>query len=114
VNGTQLKYARERATAIYSKRRTAVNDKYKITPMTCGERLQALENGRFSINNRGRDDQNSHYWYQYVVFSDMSQQDTVRLDKELEELRLGYQNLLDQLILGDADEALELLKAFEN
>ena len=118
MNQTQVKYVRQRADSIFSKRKSDIRDKY-TTPaklLSTESKLNALSVGDFTLKQVVDD---VYYgrrsWYEYVNFNGESIAfvDQESISNETEALKVQYENLLDALILGDNNEALELLKAFE-
>lgn len=112
MNATQLKYAKERAQQLYNTKSRQINEKYTVTPLTTEEALAALEAGEFTLKEPSGYYKNS--WYNYVSFNKAPTPDKKAQDKEQNELKEQYTRLLDELVLGDNQQALELLKAFES
>jgi hypothetical protein len=113
VNQSQIKYARERAGTLRNGREKTLREKH-TTPsvsLSCEEKLKALKDGRFKVVKVASND----WWHKGVNFTDevkggLNQK---AFDKDLAELNASYTKLIDELVLGDNEEALRLLKAFE-
>lgn len=110
MNATQMKYAKERANEIYRNRQRAIEDKYRAKQLTTEQYLDALEAGRFKIDRTKANDRWN--WTTAVIFIDVEPDKGAR-QKEIDELAEVYRNLIDELVLGDNEEALKLLKNFE-
>jgi hypothetical protein len=108
MNQTQLKYARERAAAIKRRREEKLTALRNDATLDNDARAKALKEGRFEVRGKG------YNWYDRVVFLDAPKGMS---DKEYSEahtkLREEYDRLIDELVLGDQDEALKMLRAFE-
>jgi hypothetical protein len=114
MNATQLKYARQRAEAIRNARLADLRKKHTTDSisLTLEQRLDALRSGAFTVNpSKVRYD----HWYNAVEF--MGERDHAfnqeAFDAEKVELEEAYRKLEDELVLGDNDTALALLKEFE-
>jgi len=116
MNQTQIKYARQRAEAIFSDKSKALEIKHntKGVSLTIKERLDALMDGDFSIKEPS-DYQGAHQWHYQVVFDAEKPAvfDRDSYEKDHKELKTAFNALMDELMLGDNQEALKLLKAFE-
>jgi hypothetical protein len=113
MNQTQVKYARARAEALFKTRTAAIKAKH-TTPavkLTQAEKFDALRAGQFTIAP-----ENSRYgWSDCVVFT-AARDETVdqdAIDREQAALAAAYRTLEDELVLGDNEQALALLRAFE-
>ena len=113
---TQVKYARQRAEAIYQDKVKALEAKYttKGVSLTSKERLNALVDGDFEVKEPA-DYQSAHQWYHQVVFTAEKPGvfDRDSYNKDVADLKVKLTKLTDELVLGDNQEALKLLKAFE-
>jgi len=116
MNSTQLKYAKGRANDIYRERNDAITKKYKAKCKTISEKdkLKALLKGEVSIKPYKEGAYYQNAWYNYVVFHDEVEFDFASCKKEEEALKNEYQKILDQLVLGDSEEALRLLEQFRS
>lgn len=116
MNQSQVKYVRQRAESMYNTKRSAILSKYRVNPVyiTNSQKLDALRVGKFSIDEKGMDGFNRN-WYSCVVFEDevIPTVDTIAQAAEVDALYARYNTLMDELVLGDNEVALELLKAFE-
>ena len=116
MNQSQLKYARNRAEAIYNEKRAALVKKFTTEgrSLSLQEKVEALSEGRFTVSQPSRNPYNLN-WYNYILFSD--ERPTVRDDEGLtkarNELQTKFNKLMDELVLGDNEEALKLLAEFE-
>lgn len=116
MNQTQVRYARERAKDIFTRRRDALRDKHTTQPvrLSSNDKLKALKSGEFTIipsTQRNRYDN----WSNSVVFNgevngglnaDAYNREYVKLEAE-------FTKLNDTLVLGDNEEALRLLEVFD-
>jgi len=115
VNQTQIKYARERAASILKQKIVEARDKFTTPAKTLNteEKLEALKAGKFTINApvTGR----SMWWYNAVDFGEtFATTDTDKLKVETDKLNSTFERLMDELILGDKEQVLKMLKEFEN
>lgn len=117
MNQTQLKYVRQRAESIYSLRCKNLTNKFTQQSLTLKpeEIIEALQNGKFVLKTEIQTRYNSGYLRDYITFPDECPQiiDLDGLAVPQKTLKDEYQKLLDELILGDNEQALALLKAFE-
>lgn len=119
MNQTQIKYARERAAVIRKRREEALREKHTVTPklLTDDEKLKALKTGAFTITPL-KDRQTGNFrnsWINYVNFTGEVKGglDLKAFNAEFEKLDAAYRKLIDELVLGDNEQALALLRAFE-
>lgn len=113
MNQTQLKYAKERAEGIFKRAKENLKTKHTVPAFRLSreERFQALEQGHFKID-RGLT--RHHLEDQIIFFAENNQEfNQIAHDADLAKLTLDYNKLLDELVLGDNQEALKLLQAFE-
>lgn len=110
MNQSQLKYARMRAEALLKQKEVELTEKY-TTPaksLTDQEKIDAVLSGQFTIRT------DKGWWYTRIDFGE--QMKTIDIDKrdpELKKLRESFTKLMDEMILGDDDLALEMLREFE-
>jgi hypothetical protein len=109
----QVKYARQRAEQIYGTKRQAIERAHttEAVTLTTEEKIAAIKADRIEVNNSSQ----SSYWAYNIKFID-ERPKTVRLDQaqpEITKLKQDFDKLMDELMLGDNEEALALLKAFE-
>lgn len=113
MNQTQLKYARERASSIRKRREEVLKDKH-TTPsikLSTDDKLKALKAGAFKVSKATP----ASLWYNSVTFTDevVGGLNQKAFDAEKAALDVAYNRLIDELVLGDHEEALRLLRAFE-
>lgn len=115
MNQTQLKYARSRAEAAFNRLKTKLRDDYTVPAVTLNneDRRKALNSRKFKVRpavlNRG---------WEITDYIEFTEESAGSFDKDghdvaLKQLKAQYEDLMDQLILGDHQEALKLLRAFE-
>lgn len=116
MNQTQLKYARDRATKILARRKETLEASFTTPAVTlnCLERLEALKAGKFKVDTKKASD-NRLWWHSGVTFTAERAKkfDKKGHDAALAALNADYEKLIDELVLGDNEQALALLKAFE-
>ncbi|WP_066803268.1 hypothetical protein [Sphingomonas asaccharolytica] len=115
MNQAQLKYARARAERVFRDRKDAIVAKH-TTPavrLSTGEQLDALRAGAFKIDKKAG--QLRYGWEYGVTFTAERDQkvNQPEIDRETAELTEAYRKLEDELVLGDNEQALVLLRAFE-
>lgn len=116
MNQAQLKYARERASTIYKKRVSDLRTAHTVEAktLTNDEKLKALKAGRFSVPRKASSTHLS-WWHNDITFTDEVKgglnSDT--FDPAKAKIDTAYEKLIDELVLGDNEQALALLKAFE-
>lgn len=119
MNQTQIKYIKQRAESIYTKHRNNLSDQFtqKAVTLTSAEVVEALRAGNFAIVDHAENIRSTAYNIrEFIVFPTECHRivDDKGLVKPLTELKIKYEQLMDELILGDNEQALALLKAFEN
>lgn len=116
MNQTQLKYARDRASKILARRKETLEASFTVPAVTlsCVEKLEALKAGKFKVDMKGAES-GTQWRYNYVTFtgSKPKKYDKAGHEAALAVLQKDYEKLIDELILGDNEAALALLKAFE-
>lgn len=115
MNQAQLKYARQRAERIFGSRKAAIRTKH-TTPavrLSTDEKLDALKAGTFKVNKKA--EERRYGWERCVTFNGEREQkiDEAAIEQETAALTEAYRKLEDELVLGDNEQALALLKAFE-
>jgi len=123
MNQTQVKYARQRAQEIYNTKKTGIEKEYNRQPkqMTVLEKVTALREGRFEIIEPIAMPYDPYVYRpsgvdMYIRYTDVKDQpkpDLKEMNDRLFKLKTAYLSLTDELMLGDNQEALKLLKAFE-
>lgn len=110
MNQTQTKYLRERAQVIYARRKKVVRDKFAVKPLTVAQKIAAIKADQFEV----KPNQDGKYGLDYSLTFPAEAQDNAALrDSALATIDREFTALLDELILGDNEEALRLLKAFD-
>jgi uncharacterized protein YaaR (DUF327 family) len=116
MNNEQMKYIKQRASEIKSQKLNEIKEKFtdKGVSLTLEQKLQALKDGKFTVTPTD----NIKYgmsWYNFVSFNGekSGKIDTEGLNKAKAEINQKFTKLMDELMLGDSEEALRLLKAFE-
>jgi hypothetical protein len=113
MNQTQVKYARARAESVYKKRKAAIEAKHTVpaVKLTRTEKLFALTAGAFRVDTT----YTGYGWSDAVTFPAERDQEVnqVAIDAEQAALADAYRKLEDELVLGDNEQALALLRAFE-
>lgn len=123
MNQSQVKYARQRAQEIYNTKKTSIEKEYNKQPkqMSVADKLAALKAGNFEITE-GVAQLYDPYTYmpsgverfiRYTTDKDQPKPDLKEMNDRLTKLKTAYLALTDELMLGDNQEALKLLKAFE-
>lgn len=115
MNNQQLKYAKDRIDSIYRHNCNKVRDHYreKSKVLSMDEKLKALSEGRFSIQQPHKD--SAPYVYKvlenFIVYEGEENYE-VEVSKKMKELENERTRLLDELILGDEEKAFESIRAF--
>lgn len=115
MNQAQLKYARARAERVFRDRKDAIAAKHTTPAVRLSdvEKLDALKAGAFKIDKKA---EGLRYgWERGVVFNGERDRKVNQpaIERETAELTEAYRKLEDELVLGDNETALALLKAFE-
>lgn len=115
MNQVQLKYARERAHDIYQRRCAVIRTKYTEPEvvLTPTQKVKAPKDGKFKIKDTVST--YSHYLEDYVILEGAKSltRDEVKIKAETAVLDKEYRKVTDELVLGDQEEALKLIKAFD-
>jgi hypothetical protein len=117
MTAQQRKYATERVAEI-EKQRLAANDETHSTPgvsLTPKERFDLLVAGKVPLVAGRTEVGNAAYVYQvfdFSAFESPARIDTEARDKGRAAIRKEAAAIRDKIMLGDADEALQLLSAF--
>lgn len=121
MNASQRKYAIERADAIASRKVREVTDKYTTPEKSESELLDAFRKGRVPICSAPKVRRNSGWSTAYTYLSDVfdlssfsSKRDDKTIEKEVKKIEGAVSRIRDQIMLGDAVEALNLLRDFDN
>lgn len=109
MNQSQLKYARERAERIKRDRQTAIRAKFAPVELPEKDRIAAIKRGDFTVK---KSISRLNYVSDILTINGETTRDQKSQDAALLKLDSDYAKLMDELILGDNEKALELLKAF--
>lgn len=114
MNQAQLKYARQRAEEIRAIKFAEINKKY-TTPATIlseDQRIEALKKGEFTIVDKPSTYAN---WTSRIKFNAEVKGglDLKAASEEQQKVHKAFTKLMDELMLGDNEQALKLLAAFE-
>lgn len=110
MNQTQLKYARVRAEAILYAKEKAITLKHTTDAktLTNEQKIDALFAGTFKLNS------STGPWNTRIDFGETFKTvDTEKCNLELKIIREKFTRIMDELVLGDNNEALLMLKEFE-
>lgn len=115
MNQTQVKYARERAASIYKRRCADLTKKHTVEAviLTTDEKLKALKAGAFTVKP-AKDRRSNYSWSENVIFAGEIKgglDDKYEMAKA--QLDAAFTRLNDELVLGDNEQALRLLEAFD-
>lgn len=113
MNQQQTKYAREKISRIAADKRDAIYRKYKPGEMTPDEITQALKNGEFKVRDTPKNGWNN--LQSYILFDAyvVDEENDKLMKAALKDLELTKSRMMDELILGDVQEALQILRDFE-
>lgn len=115
MNATQIRYARERASLIFEDRKRAIKEKHttKEVKLSVAAKAEALRKGHFvaKVPRSG----GAYCLSDFVDFHDEApaKVDQKAIDRETAALNVAFRDVVDSLILGDAEKGLRLLKDFE-
>jgi len=122
MNQQKLKYCMKRAEDIYYDNREKLKDKYRIpeVKLSTYEKSELIRSGKVNLKSRkelGKLSDGWGYHQELSVIFDFSKHENPagmkpEYEKAKEKLKIQYQTLLDELVLGDEDEAKKLLEAF--
>lgn len=117
MNQTQLRYARQRADSLYQDKIKTISAKYTTAAVrfNADEILAALKTGNFIIKEPTARGAYIGYLRDYIEFPGETREtkNIEAINKELGALKATFTALMDELILGDNEAALKMLKAFE-
>lgn len=112
MNASQMKYVKERARKIYNDKVNQIKEKFNLKEMPLNEKLNALREGNFKVLKQP--DGNQYGLLAYIAFTDDKYKNNkAEREKDMAKLEKDYSILMDELILGDNEKALELLRNFE-
>lgn len=113
MNTVQRKYALERVSAILSRKVREITDKYTTPAASATEVAAAFKKGKVALKQF---DSIGRYRYLEDIF-DLSafnaKINTEAVSKETMKVEAEADRIRDQIMLGDAEEALTLLQTFE-
>jgi len=110
LTATQVKYAQGRVSSIYNDKLSALSDKYSGNQkQDIQEQLNKLRRGDYTIVEG-----DFYRWYEAVRFNKpeplMSKEEYNKARADLKNVR---DTLMDQLVLGDAEEAIKGLEKLQ-
>ena len=115
MNQQQIRYVSKRANEILSQKQKDIREKHttKAVQIDVKDKLKALETGTFTINKTPLD--KGYGWQSCIVFPGEVLGDTDReaITKDTQKLQEIFNKLMDELILGDNEVAMKLLKELE-
>lgn len=116
MNPQQMKYARERINQIYNEKVSKTNGAYQQRRLSPLEALEALKNGRYKIRDTYDTRQFAPSIRDFITFNDEeeTENNNTLLTQKLSELKKAKSTVLDELMLGDSERAIEALKKFED
>lgn len=114
MNQVQVKYARTRAEEIKRDKLLKLQQEHTVeaVTLTTEQKIEALKKGEVTfitpINQYAT-------WYNCIKFNAESRGyvDTVKINEGKIKINVAFTKLMDELVLGDNEEALKLLAAFE-
>lgn len=111
MNQSQIKYARERAEKIKRSLLSKNAEKFKAKQLSDEERVKALKEGRFEVI--AKKGSRLIYVSEVIRFEGETPEDGKGREKGAAAIEAAYVKLMDELVLGDAEEALAQLRGFE-
>lgn len=116
MNQQQIKYARQRIEQLYAEKRKEIQLKTRTDAviLTAAQKCEALRNGEFIVDKSALT-ANCYSWQYAIRFpaeqpAQIDHEEFKRLSAKLDAL---YTKTMDELMLGDNEEAAKLIKAFE-
>ena len=113
MNQTQVKYAKTRLEELLKQKQASLKEKFttKGVSLSPNEKVEALKKGRFSV----KDEQVRNWnWYGLIDFGETHDVfDNVGYRDAEDVLLKKFRSIMDELIIGDNDIALVLIKEFE-
>ena len=115
MNQSQVKYVRQRAEQIYIEKQRTIRTEFTqpAVLLTGTQRIEALKSGRFEYKGNPDEGAPHQFFYNIRFIDETPQIITEGYQDALDELKINYTKLMDELILGDNEVALQLLKDFE-
>lgn len=117
MNQQQKKYAMERLSSIFRQRKAAIKKKHTTPAVvkSAKERAAMFKRGEFTVKSGVKAISSYTDVEDIVTFKgerEQSQNDTA-IEKEVSALWAEYNEACDELMLGDEEKALQLIKAFD-
>lgn len=113
MNQQQTKYAREKINRIASDKRDQIYKKYKPAEMTPEQITEALKKGEFRVRDTPKNGWNSLQAYIQFDATVIDEDNDKLMKTALKDLENTKSRMMDELILGDVQEALQILRDFE-
>lgn len=110
MNATQVRYARERAASIKRELEHKLSaERFPQARLTDKQKIAALKAGEFTVDKS----KNGRPWASQIVFDGEPQGlSDEAYNASLKKVRDAYTRVIDELVLGDNEAALALLKVF--
>lgn len=118
MNREQVRYALKRVDSIFKDKKQEIREKHS-TPsikLTLEEKLEALKKGKFKVAScPSGSSYRSPYLENYITFAGTKKAtiDQKKITEETRKLQAKADELRDQFMLGESEEALKLLAEFE-
>jgi hypothetical protein len=114
MNQSQIKHALARATALKVIKLKALKASFdaKVVNLSVEEKLKARKAGKFSVAKACAGTWRSGI-DEYIIFDADVKFDYPSFNKASDKIEAAYSALIDELVLGDQEHALHLLRAFE-
>ena len=119
MNQQQRKYAKERIESLVLERLGAINKKHTAPAVTLTkeQRFKAFKKGEYKIKPGVKPEISN-----YTAVSDIidfngerkSASNHIKINEITKKINLEHQKIMDELMLGDCEKALELIKKFES
>ena len=111
MNQSKIKYLKSRVDDVYSQKYNKISKQYIKKPLSVKEKAEALKAGEFSIKEE-INTRNGYYIDDFIIFHNAVEPDFNERDAKLAELLRKKTELLDEIVLGDEENALQLLRGF--
>lgn len=114
MNQQQIRYVKSRAEEMYKGKQRQLNDKFRVKAVTLTHEQmhKALKSGDFKIKpyNTG-----AYYVRDFISFPQETPEafDREGFEKALTSLQKSFNTLMDEIMIGDNEKAIKLLKEFE-
>jgi hypothetical protein len=109
MNATQLRYAKERVDATLSEKIGNLRNRYGSSRFSDKDKLAALKKGEFKVNPKAKTLSEAIVYPTAPV--EMTHEEYQKQDSAI---RLRAQEIKDELILGDQEAALDLIRKFRS